>query len=175
MPARVLQPKLNARDPEQVAQVIRRAAAMFDDPIAGVQIEFGTYSGGSRTVTFTAIDRLLERYAPTLFRNARGKSPGRWLITWYMAATEYGTPIDPGISATPKGKTFGQIGFLHTGETDATGVMQVTMGKVGGTYWLHAGIGGLLRSKGIDWISGADAPANTEASDAPVPPVTSFS
>lgn len=156
----------NARNTELMVQQLAAAA---DTPIVRVKVEFGPMhlDGLTRTVTMTAVDRLDERFAPTLFRSRDDKSHGRFLIQFFMAAKEYGTPITASESGVSRGILFGQVGQLYQALTDKSGVFEFDSGKGAiGPVWVHAGFGGLLRSAGINWTTGA-FPTGTEADDAP--------
>jgi len=154
MPARVI----NSSDSGQfdARQIVQRMGAMFDNPIAAVRIEFGPLSTTARDVTFTVVDRLENRYPPQSFLEPPKSSEGRWIIAVYVAESEYGTPITPGTFTASKGKVFGSVGpALYFIETAADGIAVVHVDKSVTLTYLHAGVVCLLRSRGIDWATGA--------------------
>jgi len=159
MPARTA--TQSAQTPKDVAALAVQLAGLIDDPLAYVRIRWGAYNAGDRPLKMQVIDRLDKPYAPRSFRGYRrreGTADGRWLIAWYVAESEFGTPLASAGTVT-KGKTFGTIGSLYISETDETGAFEATISK-GGTYtWCHAGVLGLLRDRGINWTT---APADPE-------------
>ncbi|GEM_PF-3368597 len=172
MPARVITAKLST-DPGQISRTIQTLAGFADDPIAQVRSRFGPLLVTSRRLTMEVVDRLDRRYPPTSFRDARGRSPGRWLVWWYISDTQFGPPAGVGVSyPTGNWRELATLGDVRLTHTDATGVIQADVDKTSGAEgWVHTGVIGLLRPRGINWATGADAPDDQAATgDPPVPP-----
>lgn len=173
MPGRTLPTTLSAFTFQVVGDFVRRVASFFDDPIASVQIEFGAYDAGmlARRIKLTVIDRNTTQYAPTLFRNKVGKSPGRWVVWVYGSATEYGAaiPLTPAmVTGTLLSTLPGDIYFMMT---DYRGIIEFDGVKAGpADGWVHTGVSGLLRSGGIGWATGASPDPSTEAGDPTISP-----
>lgn len=176
MPGRVLPGTLSALNLKEVGDFFRRIAAFFDDPITGTIIAFGAYDSGtfSRRCTITVVDRGLERYSPSLFRNKAGKRPGRWLVHVYGANTEHGAPV--AISpAMAKGRLLSTLpGDIYLMATDSSGVIEFDWVKTISFFelsegltdgWVHAAVVGLLRSEGIGWSTGAEPTGGTVPTD----------
>lgn len=168
MPGRTLQTTLSAFTMAAVGDFVRKVASFFDDPIAQVKVDFGNYDAGllARRVILTTIDRNLTQYAPTLFRDKNQKHPGRWLVYVYGANKEFGTIVSLSpvmvtgtLLSTLPGDTYLML-------TDYRGVIEFDAVKGAGTFgWVHAGVVGLLRSGGINWVSGGAPDPSTEAGD----------
>ena len=157
MPARV-STGIAARTPEEVRSLAVQLAGFIDDPIAFVRIRWGAYNAGSRILTLQVIDRLEKDYAPRAFKGYKRRpnsQDGRWVVAWYIANSEFGTPVDCAGSYT-KGKQFANISGFYLSETDSSGQIKLTISKGGDQTWCHAGVIGLLRSRGINWATAPD-------------------
>jgi hypothetical protein len=162
---------------DALAQAFLRMAGFMDDPIAQTRVTWGALDGTSRHIKIEVVDRLDKRYPPTAFRNSKGKSPGRWVVMFYLADTEYGAPAATAVTYTV-GQALFDIANVFVGFTDAAGVIEIDADKSGTEGWIHRAVIGLFRSDGIIWATGA--PATGEAGDAPAgpggsgPPVVEF-
>jgi len=130
-------------------------ARMFDDPIAAVRASFSPeVSSGVRRLTLEVVDRNEARYAPKSFTDLPRQRGGRWLVVWYLASSEFGTMLSPGITYI-RGAERGTVGSLFISQTDDAGYVEVEITKADpGDVWAHALAIGPLRSKGIDWTTG---------------------
>lgn len=175
MPARTLQSVTAQSRPDEVAAGLVRLAGGYDDPIAQVRSTWGPAdSNGYRILTMEVVDRQGKVYPPTAFRNAKGGSPGRWLILYYFHDSSLGaghvehsqtaSPFNPGpVAVSGFGLPLGSFANnLLMVTTNPKGVAKVEIQKVGtGNVWVHASVVGLLRTAGINWTTGAPAPEGT--------------
>lgn len=158
MPARTSQQV--TRNQTELNALVVNQAGLADDPLAFVRVRWGPYDSGSgsRILTMQVVDRLDKPYAPRSFRGYKrrpGTADGRWLVQWYIANTEFGTPVSSGSTYT-KGKQFSDVSGLILSETDENGTIKLTITKGGTQTWCHAGVIGLLRSRGIYWETAPD-------------------
>lgn len=158
MPARTV--NQSVRDQAETSARVVQLAGQADDPIVYVRIRWGAYNAGTRILTMQVIDRLDKAYAPRSFKGYKrtpGTADGRWIVSWYIAETEFGTPLTAGGVYTA-GKQFADLSGFILSETDETGKIVVPIAKGGTEAWCHAGVGMLLRSRGIDWVNAAADP-----------------
>lgn len=166
MPPRTLRSSIQP-DPKELANQMREITGGADDPIGYVSIKWGAYNAGTRVLTLQVTDRLKKDYAPRQYlgyNSRKGTGDGRWLVRWYVAADNFGTPISAG-SAYTAGKQLSDLSGYITSETDENGKISLTITKGGDMTWAHAGIGQLMRSRGIDWVNAPsdDAPGGSGA------------
>jgi hypothetical protein len=147
-----------ARSQQEINALAVNLAGLSDDPIAMVRIRWGAYNAGSRVLTLQVIDRLEKPYAPRSFKGYRRRAntaDGRWVVHWYIADAEFGTPISCAGTYT-NGKQFHDLAGFMASECDENGIVKLTITKSGDQTWCHAGVGGLLRSRGIYWLTAPD-------------------
>jgi hypothetical protein len=167
MPPRVVKSTVTETG-QELARSVRTIAGFVDDPLGYVRVRWGAFSADSRVLTMQVVDRVNADYPPRLFKgygrpSDRPDRDGRWVIAWYLAATEFGTPINSAVSAYTAGKELSNSSGFYLSETDASGSVSLTVTKVGGNVWIMAGLGPtLLRSRGIDWTK---APADPVAGE----------
>jgi hypothetical protein len=175
MPARTLQGVTAQSRPDEVAAGLVRLAGGYDDPIAQVRSSFGPANDqGFRVLTMEVVDRQGKVYPPTAFRNAKGWSPGRWLILYYIHESaehsQTGSPTPIGVDRVPGfGLPLGSMAnSLLLVTTNLKGIAKVEIQKAGtDNVWVHAAVIGLLRTAGINWTTGAPAPEGTGGDEAP--------
>ncbi len=166
MPARTMMSAV-PKTLDALAQAFIRMAGFMDDPIAQTRVTWGGIVDTSRHVKIEVVDRLDKRYPPTSFRNSKGQSPGRWVVMYYLADTEYGAPVSIASTVTV-GQALFDAANVYVAFTDAAGVLELDIDKSGDEGWIHRAVIGLFRSDGIKWATGA--PATGGAGDAPAGP-----
>jgi hypothetical protein len=158
--------------PQGRGAALRTIAGLVDDPIGFVRIRWGAYNAGSRILTMQVVDRLDRPYPPRSYlgyNRTKGTADGRWIINWYIANSSFGTPVSCA-GAYTAGKQYHDLAGYMASETDESGTVRITITKSGDETWCQAGIGGLLRNRGIHWLTAPDDDApgqNTSASGKP--------
>jgi len=115
----------------------------------------------TRRITLTVCDRVDGRYPPREFRRTqRPILDARWVIAWYLGVGKFDFGSDKSTSCTyVNGAELSKVGDFRLVQTNAQGVVRADV-LIDGSYtdlplWVHAGFGGLMRSKGIDGATDA--------------------
>lgn len=142
---RTLNPLIPVRDDGMMRTTLIRIATALDEPMSVPQ--FGVASsevGNKRTIPITVVDRNEKRW-----------DGARWLVLFWISASEYGTPLAvTGITAS-KGSLVEALttNASYLGLTDANGDLSLDIEVTGAqTLYLHAIVMGRTDvSAAVDW------------------------